>query len=149
MSSEKAFLHLYKLRRNDPVTSCAVIRLCPDTSTLVFPFNFSDLHWCVAKATCHEGKRFLTVFNSIPGQDAELIEACLPAVLDCFLNNSSILSWSNSQWASQKLRYGQFLQQSDSFNCGVHTIFSTLALVKQQEPSLPSMGAKALRFEYA
>ena len=142
MSSEKAFLHLCQLRRNDPVPSCDVIRLYPDTFTVVFPFNFSDLHWCVAKATCLEGKRFLTVFNSILGQDAELIEACLPAVLDCILNNDSILSWSNSQWASQKVHYDQYnnrtvsTEYNNRFNCGAHTIFSELALVQQQEPSL-------------
>lgn len=149
MSSENTFLHYCKLKQNKLVPWCDTMQLHSDTSTLVFPFNLSNEHWCVAKATYHDGERFLTVYNSKPGQDANMIETWLPAVLDCVVNNSSVFSWSNSQWAPQKVQYGQSLRQSDGFNCGIYTILNTLALVQHQEPSLQPVNANALRLEYA
>lgn len=64
-----------------------VINIQSDTHTLVFPINLSEDHWCVAKATCHEGERLLTVYNSLPGLDADgdLVGTWLPAVLDASL----------------------------------------------------------------
>lgn len=47
-----------KLQRNQSVPMCDIIRLHPDTSTLVFPLNFSNQHWCVAKAIYDGGDDF-------------------------------------------------------------------------------------------
>lgn len=69
-----------------------IIRLYHDTSTLVIPSNFSDQHWCVAKATYHDGELFLTVYNSILGQDVDLTDTWLPVVLDRVFDDNSVSS---------------------------------------------------------
>lgn len=84
--SEKAYLHFYKLTINDKVPLIDVIETQPDTHTLVFPFNLTENYWCIANATCHKDKRLLTVYNSMPGHEANLIETWLPAMLDCIIN---------------------------------------------------------------
>ena len=54
MSSEKAYYHYCKLKQKQTVLLNNVINIWPNTHTLVFSFNFSGDHWCVAKASCHE-----------------------------------------------------------------------------------------------
>lgn len=149
MSSEKAYLHFCNLRINDTVPPVDVIETQPDTHTLVFPFNLTEDHWCVAKATCHEGKRLLTVYNSMPGHGADLIETWLPAVLDCVIDANPIAHWTESWWGSVRVVQGRSLRQLNGHSCGIYAIFNALALAQQQEPSLEQIDAQSLRVEYA
>ena len=110
MLSEKAYLHFCKLRINDTVPPVDVIETQPDTHTLVFPFNLTENHWCVAKATCHKGKRLLTVYNSMPGHGADLIETWLLAVLDCVIDANTITHWTESWWALVRVVQGHLLR---------------------------------------
>lgn len=149
MSSEKAYLHFCKLRINDTVPPVDVIETQPDTHTLVFPFNLTEDHWCVAKATCHKGERLLTIYNSMPGHGADLIETWLPAVLDCIIDANRIAHWTESWWNLVRVVQGRSLRQSDGHSCGIHAIFNALALAQLREPSLEQIDAQSLRVEYA
>ena len=149
MSSEKAFCHYCKLKQKTTVPSRDVINIWPDTHTLVFPFNLSGDHWCVAKASCHKGRRLLTVYNFLSGLGADLIETWLPTVLDCIIDANSVAHWTDSWWDAGKVVQGRSLGQSDSHSCGVYAIFNALALVREQEPSLEPVDVKSFHAEYA
>ncbi|MCJ1425342.1 hypothetical protein MMC29_003230 [Sticta canariensis] len=150
MSSQKAYEHICKLRQDMAVESSDIIRLHPDTHTLIFPFNLSESHWAVAKAACHEDGCFLTVYNSDPNTDARLIRTELPAVMNCILDaNSANPHWSSWRDTATRVQ-GQSLRQQDGHNCGIYAIFNTLALVQLQEPFLHfgSFDPRALRMDY-
>ena len=156
MSAQKAYEYICKLRQNITVESSDVIQLHPNTHTLIFPFNLSESHWVVAKATFgtatrHEDGCLLTVYNSAPEVDTRLIKTELPKIMKCILDaNSTNFHWRN-WWAAAKRRQGRSLKQQDSHNCGIYAIFNILALVQLQEPSLrlESFDPRALRIKYA
>ena len=149
MSSKKAYLHFCKLRINDIVPPVDVIETQPDTHMLVFPFNLTEDHRYVAKATCHKSKRLLTVYNSMPKHGADLIETWLPAVLDCVIDANRIAHWTESWWGLVRVVQGRSLRQLNGHSCGTYAIFNALALAQQREPSLEQIDAQSLRVEYA
>lgn len=157
MSSEMAFYVMCKLERDLPVEISDVIHLRPDTHTLIFPFNLSNNHWCVAKAAFRRDRKRIKVYNSSPGLETSLAQTWLPKVLDSIINlNSNVRSntnpvplWSDRQWDWKPVVQGRSLSQTDNSSCGLYAIFNTLALLQEQKPSQEPVNPKALRVEYA
>lgn len=87
MSSTKAFLHLCRLNIDKPIES--VINLQLSIHTIIFLFNLVKTYWCVAVVTCDDRNCFLTVYNSMPIQDTNIIQSKLPNVLDIIIRANS------------------------------------------------------------
>lgn len=71
MSSTKAFLNFCRLNVGKLIES--VIDLQFSTHMIMFPFNLSGIHWCVAVAACDNRNCLLTIYNSMSIQDADFI----------------------------------------------------------------------------
>ena len=63
----------------------------------------------------------------------DAMEAWLPPMLDCIIDLNSAPRWKNRCWPSSSTtilaRVDQYegLELSDGYNCGIYTVFNTLA----------------------
>ena len=127
-----------KLTSNIPITASDIPILQPNTDTIVCPLNLTGDHWFVIVATCLDGKRFLTLYDSLPSS-INTVKEELCSLLDCIVDNHSFSLFHASCWSSIKLTQGSSARQTDSYSCGIITIFNALALAQRQQPSVSVM----------